>query len=138
MAVSRIAQGAQGDLSGRGRHVRRDAIDKFAVGGRPEHVANELRDRGRKVGAERREEGLDLFRCRLRFVAERPEHIDPYQSGYSVTELSRGVDDGVTTHRVANERDLLRANFLDHGDDIVTERREIPIGAAEPRLAMAA
>jgi len=42
------------------------------------------------------------------------------------------VDDGVTTHRVANECDLLRTNLLDHRQDIVTERREIPIGAAEP------
>ena len=33
------------------------------------------------------------------------------------------MDDGVTAHRVANECDLLRANLVDNGDDIVTERR---------------
>ena len=47
------------------------------------------------------------------------------------------MDDGVTAHRVPDERDLLRADLVDHGDDIVTERREVPIGAAEPRLAVA-
>jgi hypothetical protein len=47
------------------------------------------------------------------------------------------MDDGVTAHRVTDERDLLRADLVDHGDDIVTERREIPVVAAEPRLAVA-
>ena len=44
---------------------------------------------------------------------------------------------GVTAHRVADECDLVRANLIDDGDDIVTERREGPIGTAEPRLAVA-
>ena len=47
------------------------------------------------------------------------------------------MDHGVTAHRVANECDLVRANLIDDRDDIVTERREGPIGTAEPRLAVA-
>ncbi len=46
------------------------------------------------------------------------------------------MDDRVTAHRVADERDLLHAHFVDNGDDIVTERGEVPVGAAEPRLAV--
>ena len=53
-----------------------------------------------------------------------------------VTEPSRGVDDGVTAHRVPDESDPVCAHLVDDRDDIVTERREIPIYAAQPRLAV--
>ena len=42
------------------------------------------------------------------------------------------MDDGVTAHRVANEREPLRADVVDHGENIVAERREVPFVAAEP------
>jgi hypothetical protein len=47
------------------------------------------------------------------------------------------MDDRVTAHRVTDERHPARTNLVDHGDDIVTERRKIPVVAAKPRLAVA-
>ena len=73
----------------------------------------------------------------LSSFVERPEHVNPHQPGHPVTEPPRGVDDGGTAHRVAHERDAARADLVDHGDDIVTKRREVPVGASEPRLAVA-
>ncbi len=73
-----------------------------------------------------------MLGCGHRLVAERPEHVDPDQPDYPVAEPARGVDDGVTAHRVANQHETLRADVVDHGENIVAERREVPFVAAEP------
>jgi hypothetical protein len=38
---------------------------------------------------------------------------------------------------VPDERDVLGADLLDHGDNVVAEGREVPVVAPEARLAMA-
>src|SRR5688500_18029804 len=47
------------------------------------------------------------------------------------------MDHGVAAHRVADERDPVRLDLVDDGDDVVTEGREGPVRTAHPRLAMA-
>jgi hypothetical protein len=56
----------------------------------------------------------------------------PDQPDHPGSEPARRVDDGVTAHRVANEREPLRFDVIDPCENIVAERREVPFVAADP------
>jgi hypothetical protein len=51
---------------------------------------------------------------------------------HPIAEPARSVDDGFTAHRAADEREPRHADVVDHGENILAERREAPVVATRP------
>ena len=70
-------------------------------------------------------------------MAERAERVDPHEPANAAAERAGGIHDGIAAHGVPDEGDVVGADLLDHGDDVVAEGREVPVASPQTRFAVA-
>ncbi len=112
-----------------------DGQDEVGPGLGREHPRHEGSGGLHEVPAERLHEGLDLFLGVRR--GQLVVGVDPDEAGDAFAEPERGLDDDVATHRMADEHHVRQAEVIDHGDDVLAERRHGPGGPSLPGLPVA-